>query len=287
MATPQVSAIIIVLNGEAFIEEAIASVVAQNFADWELIVVDDGSTDGTVALVQEICRHDPARMRLAFHPDRSNHGMSASRNLGIAAAQGRYVAFLDADDMWLPGKLEAQVAILEREPECAMVYGRTRIWRSWNPGSSQADFFYDLGVAPDATYLPPMLFAQLLRNTCQTPTTCNAMMRRDATLSVGAFDARFRDMYEDQLFFAKMLLRYPVHVSGACWANYRQHDDTTSARYSDAAMHYAARTRFLRALRAHVARSEPMLSSARLSVEREIALLHIRAAARRIRSSIR
>src|SRR5215467_12913811 len=104
---PRVTAIIIVLNGERFIGEAIASVVAQSFADWELLVVDDGSSDGTIPIVEDVARSDP-RIRLLHHPDRGNHGMSATRNVGIAAAQGEFIGFLDADDVWLPEKLEQQ-----------------------------------------------------------------------------------------------------------------------------------------------------------------------------------
>ena len=281
-SAPRVSAIVIVFNGREFIEEAVASIASQSTADWELLIVDDGSTDGTVALVQDLIRRDRARMRLLFHPDRGNHGMSATRNLGLSQARGEYVAFLDADDVWLPDKLGEQTAILDRDPACAMVYGRTMIWHSWDPNASERDFFYDLGVDADATYAPPRLFNQLLRNRFQTPTTCNAMMRRDAMIEVGGFDDRFRDMFEDQLFFAKMLLRYPVHVSSECWAKYRQHPDASSRRFEDRDILYEAQIRYLRALKAHAGGTRP-LSRPRLSINREIAALQLRAAARRIR----
>jgi glycosyltransferase involved in cell wall biosynthesis len=70
-------------------------------------------------------------VRYLQHPGHANLGMSASRNLGIRQADGPYMAFLDADDVWLPAKLEQQVALLEAWPEAAMVYGPTLWWYSW------------------------------------------------------------------------------------------------------------------------------------------------------------
>src|SRR5690348_3334121 len=96
--SPLVSVIIIFWNAEPFLAEAVASVVAQSYPDWELLLVDDGSTDGSTALAQQIVVRDPQRMRYLEHPGHANRGMSATRNLGIAQARGTYLAFLDADD---------------------------------------------------------------------------------------------------------------------------------------------------------------------------------------------
>jgi glycosyltransferase involved in cell wall biosynthesis len=220
---PRVSAIIIVFNGERFIAEAIESVLAQDLRDLELVVVDDGSTDDTREIVEKYVDTDPERVRLLRHPDHGNHGMSATRNLGMAKARGEYVAFLDADDVWLPGKLREQVEILDAEPETAMVFGRSLFWHSWDPGASRQDRFYELGADADVTHPPSKLFPPLVSNLFQSPTTCNALMRRDCALAVGGFDPRFRGMFEDHLFFGKLMLRYPVHVSSRTWALYRQH----------------------------------------------------------------
>ena len=103
-APPRVTAIIIVYNGEAFLDEAIASVKMQTFPDWELLIVDDGSSDASREIA---ARHasDDGRINVLEHPDRCNHGMSATRNLGVAHARGEFVGFIDADDVWLPSKL--------------------------------------------------------------------------------------------------------------------------------------------------------------------------------------
>ena len=129
---PRVSTIVIFLDAKRFFEEAIESIIGQDYADWELLLVDDGSADGTADIARRYAEVDPLRIRYLTHPGRENRGMSASRNLGIREARGEYVAFLDADDAWLPGKLAQQVAILDSYPNAAMVYGPTLRWYSWN-----------------------------------------------------------------------------------------------------------------------------------------------------------
>ena len=193
-------------EAETFLDEAIRSVFAQTYDAWELLLVDDGSTDTSTETAKRYARQYPARVRYLQHEGHENRGMSASRNLGIRCAQGEYVAFLDADDVWLPPKLEQQVAILEANPDAEMVYGRTEIWYSWTgkPQDSRRDRMLPLGVPADTLVHPPTLFLLLLRNKVQTPTTCNAIMRRRLFDKVGGFEESFRGMYEDQALFAKV-----------------------------------------------------------------------------------
>jgi len=286
VASPRVTAIIIVFNGERFIGEAIASILAQTLTMWELLVVDDGSTDATGEIVARIAATDP-RIQLLRHRDGGNHGMSATRNVGIAAARGEYIGFLDADDMWMPHKLAEQVAILDAAPQTAMVYGRTQIWHSWDPSSGAPDFFYSLGVPPNKTYPAPRLFDQLLENVHQTPTTCNALIRRDAVEAVGGFDPAFRTMFEDQLFFAKVMVDFPVYVSGRWWARYRQHDAATSAREADADVLALTHIRYLTALRHHLLRGGRRFRPERLTIERHLAIIRLRHVARTARSRLK
>jgi glycosyltransferase involved in cell wall biosynthesis len=284
---PVVSAIIIVRDGEQFIAEAIDSVIAQDRVSWELIVVDDGSSDATETIVRAYGERIGGRLRLLHHPERANMGMSASRNLGMSEASGQYVAFLDADDLWLPGKLAEQVAILNSEPETAMVYGRTLIWNSWDPSSSEADFFYDLGVSADASYPAGALFAQLLANRYQSPTTCNAMIRREALLAVGGCDPLLRGMFEDQLLFAKLLLQFPVYVSSKCWAHYRQHGQSASSAMADPLAVDQAQLRYLAALREHMRRTGAGRPRDRRAAAMAATRVAARIAARRAKRAMR
>jgi glycosyltransferase involved in cell wall biosynthesis len=168
------------------------------------------------------------------HPAHQNCGMSASRNLGIRQAQGEYVAFLDADDVWLPQKLWRQAALLEAHPEVALVYGSSLWWHSWtgNPADIQRDFrdYVEVrGVTPNAITQPPELLTAFLRDGGAVPCPSAVLARRDAVLQVGGFEEAFRDLYEDQAFYAKMLLHYPTYVEAECWALYRQHPASTCA----------------------------------------------------------
>src|SRR5689334_8717967 len=110
---PLVSAVIIFFNGENFLKESIESVRAQTYPNWELLLADDGSTDGSPALARRYAEAEPSRIKYLEHPGHENRGKNAARNLGVRHARGKYIAPLDHDDVWLPNKLEEQVAILE------------------------------------------------------------------------------------------------------------------------------------------------------------------------------
>lgn len=109
---PLVSVIMAAHDAEAFIAEAIASVQAQTLDDWELLVADDASSDRTTAIVAAAAAEDPRIHLIRLEP---NGGVARARNVALAAAQGRFIAFLDSDDIWLPQKLERQVAFMQRQ----------------------------------------------------------------------------------------------------------------------------------------------------------------------------
>ncbi|MCQ2313105.1 MAG: glycosyltransferase family 2 protein [Paludibacteraceae bacterium] len=112
MKTPIVSIIMPCYNSTAYIQEAVESVIAQTFSDWELIIVDDCSTDPKMAsLLQTIASQDT---RISFHTLEHNSGPGAARNLGIKMAKGRFIAFLDSDDYWYPHKLSEQLMFMQQ-----------------------------------------------------------------------------------------------------------------------------------------------------------------------------
>src|SRR6185503_12070287 len=118
---PSVSIVVATYNQAGFLTEAVASVRAQTFADWELLVVDDGSTDDTAAVAARFRDDDRIRYLPGAHAERA-----VARNRGVAAATGDLVAFLDADDLWRPEKLARQVAALAAAPGAGACYTATR-----------------------------------------------------------------------------------------------------------------------------------------------------------------
>jgi glycosyltransferase involved in cell wall biosynthesis len=116
---PRISAIIPVYNGEKTIRETIESVLNQTFSDFEVIVIDDGSTDSTLEIISSL---KDSRIKVFTYP---NSGQPESRNRGLSHASGEYISFLDADDLWTPDKLEAQYKALQDNPKAAVAYSWT------------------------------------------------------------------------------------------------------------------------------------------------------------------
>jgi len=222
---PLVSGIITFLNAEKFLQEAVESVFAQTYDYWELLLVDDGSTDGSTVVAKTYAENYPEKVRYLEHEGHTNQGISASRNLGIRNAEGEYLALLDADDIWLPQKLETQVSILDQYPEVAMVYSSTWMWYGWSGGSEQSRRNRGrlLGVKPDTLVKPPALIPLFLRSIAETPGTCSVLIRKEIINSIGEFEETFRGMYDDQVFFYKLCLKAPVFAQGGVFDKYRQH----------------------------------------------------------------
>jgi glycosyltransferase involved in cell wall biosynthesis len=253
-SNPLVSVIMIFLNEERFIEEAIASVLAQTYDYWELLLVDDGSTDNSPDIALKYAEQYPEKVRYLEHEDHQNRGMSATRNLGIHHAQGELIAFLDGDDIYVPQKLERQVAILNSQPEAVMLYGQTMDWFSWtgNPEDSQRDLIYDLRVPTHTLIQPPMLFTLCLQRKAPTPCTCSAMMRREIFEEVGEFEESFRGLYEDQVFFMKIMLKAPIYVVDECWDKYRRRPDSCNSMARSTGQNRSIRLFFLNWLKTYL-----------------------------------
>ncbi len=190
--TPAVSVILPTYNRATVLGEAIDSVRAQTFNEWELIVVDDGSTDGTATVVERSARRDG---RIDYVRAKQG-GVSAARNLGIQKARGEFVAFLDDDDLWLPEKLTRQVQALGAHPHWAFVY-------------TQAELRFVDGESRRLRLPLATTFETLLaRNTIVTP---SLLARREALREVGGFNERMAVM-EDVDLFLRVASRHPFGV---------------------------------------------------------------------------
>ncbi|MBD2778163.1 glycosyltransferase [Iningainema tapete] len=245
---PLVSSIIIFLNGEKFLVEAIESIFAQTYDHWELLLVDDGSTDSSTKIALQYAEKFPEKVRYLEHEGHQNRGMSATRNLGISKSKGKYIALLDADDVWLPQKLEQQVAILESHPEAALVYGQDLYWHSWTGKYEdlKRDFMPDLGIQPNKLYKPRELLTLCYPlGEASAPCPSGFLTKREAIEKVGGFEEAFRGMYEDQAFLVKVYLHFSVYVANECWDKYRLHPDSCSSNVERAGKYHSARLFFL------------------------------------------
>lgn len=222
----RVSIITPFLNAEAYLAEAIDSVRAQTETDWELLLIDDGSTDGSAAIAADAARADP-RIRLLPTPGNAPRGAAAARNAGIAAARGTFVAFLDADDVFEPHMLATTLAAATAHPSAAMIFGPT-LW--WHPDGSARDQLEPMHGQAGRLHRPPTLLTSLiLLQRGHVPCVCSVLVRRAALEVVGGFDERFH-LYEDQTLWVKLFRNYDVYVTPVCLSRYRQHAGSASAR---------------------------------------------------------
>jgi glycosyltransferase involved in cell wall biosynthesis len=259
---PLVSIITIFLDEQRFLAESVESVLGQQYGSWELLLCDDGSTDGSADIARTYADRYPDRIRYLEHPGHENRGMSATRNLGLAHSQGSLIGFLDADDVWLPEKLERDVAALERNPTASMVVGPALYWHSWSgdPQDLALDEPSRVGAAPGRVTRGAKVLSRILRGSAEALCTCGVLVRREAVLGVGGFEDRFHGLFEDQAFFAKILLEHDVYCTAECLALYRQHPDSCCAQASMATTALAERhTEYLQWLSGYV-RSRPRKS---------------------------
>jgi glycosyltransferase involved in cell wall biosynthesis len=229
-APVRVSVVTPFLNAARFIEESIQSVLAQTYDRWELLLVDDGSTDESASIATRYAAAHPGKIYCLSHPGNATKGASASRNLGIRHAKGEYLAFLDADDVYLPRKLEDQVTLLDANPSAQVLYAATEYWHSWNgqPEDAGRDWIWrKYGVEPDAVVAPPRMLVTFLRDGGTVPCMGSVLARRAAVDAVGGWEESFRHICTDQVFHAKLCLRFPVFIYDACWDRYRQHPDSS------------------------------------------------------------
>jgi glycosyltransferase involved in cell wall biosynthesis len=254
---PRVSVIAIFLNEERFLPEAVESVLAQDFTDFELLLVDDGSSDGSTSIARRYAAKRPGRVRYLEHPGHANRGMSATRNLGLSQARGEYVAFIDADDRWRAGKMREQVALLDSHPDVGIVCGVVTYWSSWEGGEDRP---VATGGRRDAISAPPATSLALYPlGSADAPCPSDVMIRRSLLDAVGGFEEHFTgplQMYEDQAFFAKAYLVSSVYFSGRAWLDYRIHGDSCVADVLRTGRYPAVRGYFLDWFSAYVERRD-------------------------------
>ena len=210
---PLVSVITPAYNAAPFIGDTVRSVLMQTYRNLEIIVADDGSTDETANIVKALAKEDP-RVKYVHQ---SNAGQSAARNAAIAEAKGVYLAFLDADDLFLPSKLKKQVQYLEAHPECGLSYCKIHHFFNDDP---RRPFYFSV-PSPSG-----VLFEELLKTNFINP--LSVVLRKELLDRYGAFEPTFRRLDEQYLW-----LKLARHGVQFCYlpealANYRIHRTSLS-----------------------------------------------------------
>ncbi len=225
MSNPRVSVVIPVRNGKDYLQEALDSVLQQSFTDLELLLINDGSTDD-----------DYDRYALQDERIRVIHltgtGVSRARNVGMAQSRGEFIAFLDADDVWFPGKLKAQVRYFDEHPDVGVVFGKFIRW----PALPEGGFALANSLIQDASRFTTAepersgwLYTRLLDGLLVGMNT--AVVRRSVYEAIGGFNESMRQG-EDYDFWLKASRIAPMHSLDGDVALYRIHPTSAMHRLS-------------------------------------------------------
>jgi glycosyltransferase involved in cell wall biosynthesis len=268
MAHPSISVIVPPYNRVALLPAAIRSVQAQTLPDWELIIVDDGSTDGTPAAIEPLIRLDP---RLKLLANKGAPGPAGARNTGIRAARGAILGFLDSDDYWEPSKLARFMERFDAVPAAVLIASDNRMVDRENPAMTTMKSFLLETMIPWWQKDPlarEVTRCEILSRDIQTITqpgllagltiagfpwihTSSAMVRRDATLTAGLFDERLLRTEDIDLwlklerigplvYIDEVLARYDITgrdgAAGFRYSSY--HPSRRHTGYAEASYHF-------------------------------------------------
>jgi glycosyltransferase involved in cell wall biosynthesis len=215
---PRVSVVVPVFNRGQYIREAIGSVLAQTWRDFEIIAVDDGSTDQSRTVLDSF----GAAIRVIEHPNRANRGQSASINLGLRAARGDLIAILDSDDVWLPEKLAIQVGYLDAHPETGLVYGNG--WAIDETGRRRYPIY-----GPEHRENSD---ANRVLLDCYFFLPTNSLVRAEVMRKAGFFDESLRAAQDHDMAIRIAEITRLAYVSESIFY-YRRHSDSISVKSAD------------------------------------------------------
>ena len=225
MPLPRVSVIMNVCNGTTYLREALDSVLAQTFTDWEIILWDDRSTDDSAKI---IAAYQDDRIRYFLSPEETPLGRA--RDLAIRQARGEWLAFLDQDDVWLPGKLQKQMALVDGDPKVGIIYGRTILF-SAHARERDYDHWHEFQPLPEGD-----IFVRLFTDSCFIAMS-SAVLRRSAVDEVGGIPDSIHvtpDCYCDVARARRHsaravqegVCRYRLHGANMSYFNYhRMHEE--------------------------------------------------------------
>jgi glycosyltransferase involved in cell wall biosynthesis len=246
----RVSIVVPVFDAETTLSQTIASIRMQRLEEWELLLFDDGSSDGSLEIAVAAQEEDPERTRVYRHPQGANEGQAFTTNVGVELASAPLVAPLDADDLWSSEMLSELVPLLEKYEDVALAWGPAEYFRVGAPRnkgkteyfSVTRDVYQRLGLdevvafsqptgLPEETriYDGPTMARRFLRRYPYNPTTGSAVMRRSFYREVGGYEAELTRGH-DLCFWMKVSARHRVIYHPKTLHHYRQHFESGTAR---------------------------------------------------------
>ncbi|MEL6580488.1 MAG: glycosyltransferase [Cyanobacteria bacterium J06607_15] len=204
MSNDLISVVIPAYNAAATILETVNSVLAQTYTNFELIIINDGSSDRTLNLLQDIT---DSRLKIYSY---ENAGLSTARNRGVERSQGEFISFLDADDCWTPNKLERQIAALQNNPQAALAYSRV-----YFKYETEAASYADTSVIYTGNVYAELLLKNFLHN------GSNALISRNILAQVGLFDPQLKAV-EDWDLYLRIAAQYDFILVPEVQIIYRQ-----------------------------------------------------------------
>ena len=225
------SVITIFLNEEKFLREAIESVFKQTYDNWELLLVDDGSTDKSSDIAKEYARLYPDKVFYLEHEGHKNKGMSASRNLGVVHSHGNLISYLDADDLWLPNKLEKQVEIIQQNPDVGLVLNPAYLWHQEDGRKEQQAIKLSPGLHAAGSW-----FDRMIENLDNAASTCGVLIRKEIINDAGGSEDAFRGWFEDLVLWLKIGMRTAIYYDPEVTSLYRIHGESSTVSASSQAI---------------------------------------------------
>lgn len=223
MAQPLVSIVVPFYNHRHLIKRAAENLFKQSYRNWELILVDNNSSDGSGEVAQALAKEYPEKIRYAYQGIR---GIPYAYNKGLAEARGEYICFLDVDDEFPPTKLANQVPILEGHPEAGMVYGLTR--RIYVRDGR--NIIQDAGIAHEGVNEPPYLGIDWINCLYHLPQNGAALVRTSIARGIGGFPQNLLMGNDDAAFLIKLALNYKVWFLPKEAIYYYRHPQSEGAR---------------------------------------------------------
>ncbi|MDQ3020517.1 MAG: glycosyltransferase [Bacteroidota bacterium] len=217
-------------NGSKTLLETAESVLAQDYKDWEWILFDDGSIDGTQEIAKKLSNDHPSRIIYFEHSGNKNFGTAYTRNRAVEKSKNAIISFIDQDDIWYKNRLSHQINLFDRLEDCAMIWGPVLYW--YKDRSFKQPVGYNGNGLESGTYDSPKFVEIFLNNLRGTPLPSASLVRRKHFEETGGFEESIRGS-EDIVLWLKLGQKFQIYYDDEILTKYRKHPDSTLRRAND------------------------------------------------------